>query len=406
MSAINMDGIYSVEKDKIPENTKKSNASTDSSTLTQIDLSDYMHKAFTKNNVVFIMWGLAILLCVYLISLAFRYSPNGQQTGGGMFSSQSSSASSVASSFSLSSMTFKIVDFAILGFAILMLVSLFMNKNEKQREELLESGYKKATDFVDTPTNIIISGLFLILFYFSMFIVGMPMSSGMKPITISIIETIGWCIFVAVIIVTFLKQFLGVNLTDYINGIVRVDEDDSPKVTGNISGNTYVSSIGSDGEVFNISSNVYSYEDAADVCSVFGTRLATYDEIEKAYNQGGEWCNYGWSEGQAVYFPTQKKTWEELQKSELTKNNCGRPGINGGYMANPNVKFGVNCFGKKPEASEKDKKFMEIQKNGSLSSRIKKGNDILLEKKLEFWKTHSDELLQINSFNRNAWSEY
>ena len=28
-----------------------------------------------------------------------------------------------------------------------------------------------------------------------------------------------------------------------------------------------------------------------------------------------------------------------------------RPGINGGYIDNKNVRFGVNCFGTKPEAS-------------------------------------------------------
>lgn len=401
MSAINMDGIYSIRKD-IPLNDTKNNISqmhNKSADTQTFDLSDYISKAFTKNNVVFIMWCLAILLCTYILVLAFRINTTGIQIGGGIFGSQPATP---ASSFSLSGLTFKIVDFAILGFLILMVAALFMNKTPKQQEDLLNSGYNKATEFVDKPTNIIISGLFLILFYFSMFILGIPMSSGMKPITISVIETLGWCVFVAVIIVTFLKQFLGVNLTDYINGTFKVDSE----VVGNIYGNTYVSSVDERGEVFNISSNVYSYEDAADVCSVFGSRLATYDEVEKAYNQGGEWCNYGWSEGQAVYFPTQKKTWEELQKSDLTKNNCGRPGVNGGYMANPNLKFGVNCYGKKPEASDKDMQFMELQKAGSLSSRMKKASDILLEKKIDFWKNHSDELLQINSFNRNSWSEY
>ncbi len=390
MNEINMDGIYNLEKEKFKET--KTN---------EFDISKYLSGAFTKNNVSFIILSLAALLCIYLIVLAFKFSPSGQ-TGGGIFGSQPVTTTITSS---ISSLTFKIIDFAILGFLILMIVALFLNKDEKQRDELLSSTYKKATDFVDTPTNIIISGLFLILFYFSMFILGMPMSSGSKPITISVIETLGWCIFIAVIIVTGLKQFLGVNLIDYING-TSPKEETVPDIKGNVAVDSSDSSIGEKGEVFNISSNVYSYEDAADVCSVFGARLATYDDVEKAYNQGGEWCNYGWTEGQAIYFPTQKKTWEELQKSDLTKNNCGRPGVNGGYMANPYLKFGVNCFGKKPEASEKDKQFMEIQKAGSLSSRIKRANDILLEKKIEFWKEHSDELLQVNSFNRNAWSEY
>ena len=37
-------------------------------------------------------------------------------------------------------------------------------------------------------------------------------------------------------------------------------------------------------EVFNISNNLYSYQDAKAVCKAMGSRLATYDEIEDAYN--------------------------------------------------------------------------------------------------------------------------
>ena len=37
-----------------------------------------------------------------------------------------------------------------------------------------------------------------------------------------------------------------------------------------------------------------------------------------------------------AFFPTQKDTWEKLQANEESKNTCGRPGVNGGYMGNPN----------------------------------------------------------------------
>ena len=42
-----------------------------------------------------------------------------------------------------------------------------------------------------------------------------------------------------------------------------------------------------------------------------------------------------------------------------TKNNCGRPGVNGGYIDNPYIKFGVNCYGKKPTPTENDLKRLE-----------------------------------------------
>ena len=82
------------------------------------------------------------------------------------------------------------------------------------------------------------------------------------------------------------------------------------------------------------------------VCDAYDAKLATYSQVEEAYNKGGEWCNYGWSADQLALFPTQKNTYDELMKTKNHKHDCGRPGINGGYIDNPNVRFGVNCYEK------------------------------------------------------------
>jgi len=95
------------------------------------------------------------------------------------------------------------------------------------------------------------------------------------------------------------------------------------------------------------------FDDAKNVCGSYGARLANYDEIENAYNNGAEWCNYGWSDGQMAFFPTQKDTWSVLQRNKKHANDCGRPGVNGGYMGNPYIKFGVNCFWKKNQLHQK-----------------------------------------------------
>ena len=53
----------------------------------------------------------------------------------------------------------------------------------------------------------------------------------------------------------------------------------------------------------------------------------------------------------AVY-PTQKETFEKLQKGpSANRNACGKIGINGGYFDNPELRFGVNCYGKRPSKS-------------------------------------------------------
>ena len=177
---------------------------------------------------------------------------------------------------------------------------------------------------------------------------------------------------------------------------VNVKKDESGNTV--VSGNAVVKD-----QVFNISNNLYTYDDAKAICKSYGARLATYDDIEKSYNDGGDWCNYGWSDNQMIFFPTQKSTWEELQKDPRTKNNCGRPGVNGGFINNPYMRFGVNCYGKKPKPSSSDLTLMNDKHN-----RIapKTPEDELLDKKVKFWKDHSDQLLQINAFNDKKWSEY
>jgi hypothetical protein len=152
-------------------------------------------------------------------------------------------------------------------------------------------------------------------------------------------------------------------------------------------------------QVFNIPGNYYSYKDAKSLCKAYGSELATYDQVEQAYNDGSEFCNYGWSEGQMALFPTQKSTYEKLQKTEGHENDCGRPGINGGYMANPELQFGVNCYGYKPKITSEEEEMMR-----NVTPYPKSEKDILMEKKVAYWKSKLDEIL-VSPFNYTSWSK-
>ena len=115
---------------------------------------------------------------------------------------------------------------------------------------------------------------------------------------------------------------------------------------------TNVNLVGS--EVFHIADNNYTYTDAPAVCAAYDAQLATLEQIIDAYNHGAEWCGYGWSAGGMALYPTQKGTWDALQQEvdQAKKTACGRPGVNGGYF-DPASKFGVNCYGIKPQGNVK-----------------------------------------------------
>jgi hypothetical protein len=114
-----------------------------------------------------------------------------------------------------------------------------------------------------------------------------------------------------------------------------------------------------DGEVFHVESNTYTYNDAKNVCKLLGSRLATYEEVEQAYQNGANWCSYGWSDEQLALFPIQKSLYNQLKTIPGHQHDCGRPGVNGGYIEDGKTKFGVNCYGKKPYMTDKDAEYMK-----------------------------------------------
>ena len=148
-------------------------------------------------------------------------------------------------------------------------------------------------------------------------------------------------------------------------------------------------------EVFYISGNYYTYDEAPAVCAAYEAELASYDQVMQAYSSGAEWCGYGWSQGGMALYPTQQSTWDALMKEadETKRTQCGRPGVNGGYM-DKNTKIGVNCYGVKP--GDKDTKY-PIPLPGTDKTEF----DGLVQK----FKTMTNAM-DILPFNRKGWSAW
>lgn len=206
--------------------------------------------------------------------------------------------------------------------------------------------------------------------------------------------------FIILILINGLQYFFGVdivaNLKNLLTGNPEVDITvDTSRVQAS---NAPIPEILIKPQVFNIPGNDYVYPDAKALCSAYGAKLATYKQIEDSYNAGGEWCNYGWSDGQMALFPTQQNTYNELQKIEGHENDCGRPGVNGGYMVNPALKFGVNCYGYKPRINSTEE---ELMKNEPIYPKTAK--DIAMENRVNYWKDKLSEIL-VSPFNNKTWS--
>lgn len=151
-------------------------------------------------------------------------------------------------------------------------------------------------------------------------------------------------------------------------------------------------------EVFHIANQDYSYDQAKCKCESYGARLATKAEVTDAYNNGAHWCSYGWTEKQSAYYPVQKCEWDKMIEENQRlppkdRKYCGIPGVNGGFFSNPELKFGVNCYGVKPKGKiSKEKKpycppmnFCKLDNNYDASHKLE-----------------TDEIV---GFNDEKWSE-
>ena len=152
-------------------------------------------------------------------------------------------------------------------------------------------------------------------------------------------------------------------------------------------------------EVFNVSRNVYTYEDALPVCKALGAELATFEQVQEAHKQGADWCNYGWVKGQMAVYPTQKETWDKLQAGPDTyKNACGKPGVNGGVFDNPDLRFGVNCYGLRPDKKATDELLSE---NGAALPLTPE--EIDFDHKVQKFRDQMDTMIVL-PWNKSKWS--
>ena len=315
------------------------------------------------------------------------------------------------------------------------------------------TGFPKMYNFIDNKvlqgggiTVLIVFSLIIIGYYFifSYLGVGYNSESTVPSQGIKFIEILMWGMFIFLILINGLQYFLNIDLKAGIKNLFspvpeldfqisnnkkskdkkgddeddddeddKDDEDDekSNKKSSDLydlkkksKDNDDIDNINTNNtgreEVFHISDNKYNYEDAKAVCKAHGGKLATYQQLEDSYENGGEWCSFGWSDNQMALYPTQQNTWDKLQKIKGHENDCGRPGVNGGFIKNENVKYGVNCFGPKRKYNEDEKHFME---NNSPIPITQEEKD--LENKIDNYKRKLSTFM-ISPFNYGNWSEY
>ncbi len=218
------------------------------------------------------------------------------------------------------------------------------------------------------------------------------------------LEVLLWGVFVLLVLMNGMTYIFNMDITASIKNLFSAEpEIDIIVDPDNIAGDqtdaeTTVPEIKLSKQVFHIPDNKYGYEDAKAICTAYGGRLATWKEMSKAYEKGADWCSFGWSDGQMALYPTQYDKWGHLQKIEGHEHDCGRPGINGGFIKNPNVRFGANCYGYKPKITQEEAEAMKL---APLYPRTRR--ERAFDKRVDYWRNQLSEI-QVAPFNHNNWS--
>ncbi len=265
--------------------------------------------------------------------------------------------------------------------------------------------YDYVNNLVLNPVVFIAIILIIIAYFVLFYSLGDSQTIGMNGATSTsengqqIIGIIIGGVLVLLIAVNAFQYFFNISVTAYVKNFFSNNPEIDVIVDQSDYQPTPVPEIRFKKQVFNIPGNYYNYENAKALCTSYGASLANYKQIEDAYNDGGEWCNYGWSDGQNAFFPTQQKTFDNLQGIEGHEHDCGRPGVNGGYIDNPQVKFGVNCYGNKPKITEEEEELMKTS-----SPYPQTVQDIAFQKRVDFWKDKVSEIL-VSPFNYDMWGQ-
>jgi hypothetical protein len=384
--------------------SKEPREPTEKSGMASLNLSSI----FSLNTILYIFIFLAVYFIIYtLLNLFFKDSfstPNG-----------------------VTNMSINIVIYSLFA---LYGVHEYLKMSDDDKKNWFTYGCRTTKEMFNNPNSMLeVVGILLFL-YMAASIFKIPAFVDQKPSSVVLLEKKAWIFLLMLVILNFFRYALGIPIVDIVydntaifwNNLVHSKSSSSvdaaksvglvsdahlyvPDVYGNIAGNVGGNAsveppqqIVFDKEVFNISNNLYTFNDAENVCKAYDATLASYDQIEESYKKGAEWCNYGWSKDQMALFPTQKSTWDAIQGDAVQKNRCGRPGINGGHISDPNKKYGVNCYGVKPIPTPLEASYVN---NDLYSSQTITNAD----KEVEKWKNQKDKM-RVSPYNFTQWSEY
>jgi hypothetical protein len=256
--------------------------------------------------------------------------------------------------------------------------------------------YNSVNNIGSNPTVLVILISIVLVYYviFSFLGTSNTFTSDNSNTGLILLQSLLWGIIILLVLVNGISYFFNINIITELQNIF----EEKPKI--NIKSITDISNTNiniNNKETYHIPGNRFTYNDAKAVCKAYDGELATYNQVADSQQKGASWCSYGWTKKQLGLYPTSQDDWLKLQEKEGHEYDCGIPGVNGGYVANPYIPLGANCYGVKPKQSELEKEYLSDK---SLYPKTQK--EYLFDERVKYWKNRIGNVL-ISPFNNNKW---
>jgi hypothetical protein len=265
---------------------------------------------------------------------------------------------------------------------------------DTDKNEMDKIGRKLQNKYIGVEPMLLIGVIALIIIYYHVFSSLGNNEDGTASSLKIFVETTLWLLFIVLLLLNGVSYIFGIDLIQTLSSAFFAEEEYPGEEDDD--GKNY--KILLKDQVFHLPENKYTYDDAKAVCKAYGARLATYDDMNQAYDKGADWCTYGWSAEQMALFPTQKSKWDNLQKLKGHEQDCGRPGINGGYIYDAKMNYGVNCYGSKPQITKSEAELMRekpfYQKNK---------DELKFDSRVNHWRSKLDQV-EMAPFSHDNWS--
>jgi hypothetical protein len=248
--------------------------------------------------------------------------------------------------------------------------------------------------YIGVEPMLLIGIIALIIIYYYIFSSLGNNDDGSSSAIKVFVEILLWLSFIVLLLLNGVSYIFGVDLIQTLNATFITEYPDSRDL--NKEDINLVTVLNK--QVFHLPENKYTYDDAKAICKAYDSRLATYDDMSKAYDSGADWCSYGWSADQMALFPTQQDKWDSLQKLKGHEQDCGHPGVNGGYIFDPSMNYGVNCYGHKPTITP-----AEADQMRDSPFYNKTAAELKFEDKVNYWRNKLSQI-DLAPFNHDNWS--